>query len=67
MYKKYMLKCSEFTSYVTTSDDPSGWNEKDYYFDTEEEMIDFVKSHLDFAFRVEAAFKLEQLSNDIFC
>ena len=66
MYKKYMLKCSEFTSYITTSDDPSGWNEKDYYFNSEEEMVEFVKSHLDFAFRVEAAFRLEQLDNNIF-
>lgn len=67
MYKSYLLKRSEFVDYETTSDDPSGWSDKEYYFDTEEEMVEFVKSHLDFAFKVEAAFKLEQLNNNIFC
>ena len=64
MYKKYLLLCSELTG--DDSYDPKCWESRKYYFDTEEEMVEFVKKQLDFLFKVEAAFKLDKLDNDIF-
>ena len=64
MYKKYLLLCSELTG--DDSYDPKCWESRKYYFDTEEEMDEFVKKQLDFLFKVEAAFKLDKLDNDIF-
>lgn len=64
MYKKYLLRCRELTG--DDSYDPECWESRKYYFDTEEEMVEFVKKQLDFLFKVEAAFKLDKLDNDIF-
>lgn len=64
MYKKYLLRCSELTG--DDSYDPDCLESRKYYFDTEEEMVEFVKKQLDFLFKVEAAFKLDKLDNDIF-
>ena len=52
MYKEYMLKFQW-----------DGNENETFYFDTEEQMIRFVKEN---NIKVEVAFKLEQLCNDIF-
>lgn len=66
--KKYMLKC------MIKVDKIMDWHDEQFFFDTEEEMIKFVKegykelgiegseSHI----RIESAFKLEKLDNSIF-
>lgn len=64
MYKKYLLRCSELTG--DDSYDSECWESRKYYFDTKEEMVEFVKKQLDFLFKVETAFKLDKLDNDIF-
>lgn len=64
MYKKYLLLCSELAG--DDSYDPECWDSRKYYFDTEEEMVEFVKKQLDFLFKVEAAFKMDKLDNIIF-
>jgi hypothetical protein len=66
MYKQYLLKTSEFVSFETTCDDLSAWEDREYYFYTEEDMIAFVKSQLDPYFKVKAAFKIEKINNNIF-
>lgn len=58
MYKKYLLKCDELITGI--------WHHREYYFDTEEEMVDFAKKKSGFSFKVEAAFKLDKLDNNIF-
>ena len=63
MYKQYLLECMEYQN--GDSEDPDSWCYMKYYFDTEKEMIGFVKSHCN-CLRNKAAFKLEKLSNDIF-
>lgn len=67
-YKKYMLKC------MIKVDKIMDWHDEQFFFDTEEEMIKFVKegykelgidgteSHI----KIESAFKLEKLDNNIF-
>lgn len=65
-YKKYMLECEEYVDRGTDSTDPDAWEQRTYYFDTEKEMVDFVKSKWDFLFKIMAAFKLDKLSNNIF-
>ena len=67
-YKKYMLKC------MIKVDKIMDWHEEQFFFDTEEEMIKFVKegykelgmegteSHI----KIESAFKLEKLDSNIF-
>lgn len=64
MYKKYLLLCSELTG--DDSYDSECWDSRKYYFDTEEEMVDFAKKKSDSSFKVEAAFKLDKLDNNIF-
>ena len=64
MYKKYLLKCEEFVG--IDIQDTDSWESKEYYFDTEKEMIDFVKNKWSFSIKIEAAFKMEKLDNDIF-
>lgn len=46
MYKKYLLLCSELTG--DDSYDPECWDSRKYYFDTEEEMVDFAKKEIGF-------------------
>lgn len=65
-YKKYMLECEEYVDRGTDSTDPEAWKPYTYYFDTEKEMIDFVKDKWGFLFKVVAAFKMDKLSNNIF-
>lgn len=69
MYKKYMLIADwEIDEWI-------GEWEKEYkfFFDTEEEMIDFVKNGdkvlglKPSQIRVVAAFKLDKLDNNMFC
>ena len=67
-YKKYMLKC------MIKVDKIMDWHDEQFFFDTEEEMIRFVKegykelgiegteSHI----KIESAFKLEKLDSNIF-
>ena len=63
-YKEYLLRCQELLG--DDSYDPECWEPKEYYFDTEEEMIEFVKQKSKWNFRIEVAFKLNKLSNNIF-
>ena len=58
MYKSYLLKCDELITGI--------WHRREYYFDTEEEMVDFAKKESGSSFKVEAAFKLDKLDNNIF-
>lgn len=64
IYKEYLLRCQELLG--DDSYDPEHWESKEYYFDTEEEMIEFVKQKSKWNFRIEVAFKLNKLSNNIF-
>lgn len=64
IYKEYLLRCQEL--FGNDSYDPECWESKEYYFDTEEEMIEFVKQKSKWNFRIEVAFKLNKLSNNIF-
>lgn len=63
IYKEYLLRCQELLG--DDSYDPGCWESKEYYFDTEEEMIEFVKQKSKWNFRIEVAFKLNKLSNNI--
>ena len=58
MYKKYLLQCEEFTG--------EHWEHKEYYFETENEMVSFAKICRSELFKIESAFKLDKLSNNIF-
>ena len=58
MYKNYLLKCDELITGV--------WHHREYYFDTEEEMVEFAKKESSSSFKVEAAFKVDKLDNNIF-
>lgn len=58
MYKNYLLKCYELITGI--------WHHREYYFDTKEEMVDFVKNESRSSFKVETAFKLDKLDNNIF-
>lgn len=64
MYKKYMLSCMYFDA------DEGTWYHDNFFFGSEEDMIDFVKNgDDDFKpedIKVEAAFELSELSRDIF-
>ncbi len=53
-----MLKCEKLVVGV--------WHSEEYYFDTEEEMVKFVKEKSGSLFKVESAFKLDKLDNNIF-
>lgn len=55
MYKEYMLKCEIKNEYTNPE-----WNRREYYFDTEDEMREFIESYGD-GIRVEAMFKLEKI------
>ena len=59
MYKKFMLKCEIFNLYTFE------WESETLFFDTEEEMINFIKNGDEVwkpdAIRVECAFKLEKI------
>ena len=62
MYKKYMLKCEVRNQYTNPE-----WNNREFCFDTEEEMIEWVQNRMkENSVRVESAFKLEKLNNNIF-
>lgn len=66
-YKKYMLKCQEYQDYESDAEASragSLWKNRILYFETEEDMKKFVRNNSDI--RVEAAFRLEQLNNNIF-
>ena len=58
MYKNYILKCEELVS--------GAWHSGEYYFDTKEDMVKFVKEKWGSSFKVESAFKLDKLDNNIF-
>lgn len=64
MYKGYMLECSVYNEYKGI------WQNDRYFFDTQEDMIDFVKNgnkyHKPEHIRVGAAFKLSKLDSGIF-
>lgn len=64
MYKEYMLICEIYDDIGTDSEDPDAWNKMTLFFETEKDMIDFVKTHL--FIRIHAAFKLDKFDNDIF-
>ena len=45
MYKKYLLRCSELTG--DDSYDSECWESRKYYFDTKEEMVDFLVNRME--------------------
>lgn len=59
MYKNFLLKCDIFNLYTFR------WESQNRFFDTKEEMIDFIKNgdgcFKPDAIRVECAFKLEKI------
>ena len=63
MYKKYLLKCDIENLYT------EGWDHREFYFDTIDEMKHFVKygnknirpQHI----RVESSFELNKIDLDI--
>lgn len=67
-YKKYMLKC------MIKVDKILDWHDEQFFFDTEEEMIKFVKEGYkelaleksEIHIKIESAFKLEKLDSNIF-
>lgn len=67
--KNYMLKC-----WIAIKTIDTAYRQETFYFDTEKEMVEFVREgykKLGFEdapcrIRVESAFKLEKLDNNIF-
>lgn len=63
MYKKYLLKCDIENPYT------EGWDRREFYFDTVEEIKHFVKfgseSIKPQCIRVEASFELNKIDLDI--
>lgn len=59
MYKKYLLRCS------TKNHFRDGWENQEFYFDTKEEMINYIKNGSKCTkseeIRVEAAFELTKI------
>lgn len=59
MYKKYLLKCSTINHYTER------WVDREFYFDTKEEMIDLIKNGTVYTkpedIRVESAFELNKI------
>lgn len=58
MYKKYLLQCAELIDNI--------WHPREYYFDTKEEMISFVRRNVGLTFHVDTAFELNRIDDDIF-
>ena len=60
MYKNFMLKCQIFNLYTFE------WENQNRFFDTEEEMLDFIKNGDEVwkpdAIKVECAFKFEKIN-----
>ena len=54
MYKEYMLKCESWNPLDCT------WNKTELFFDTEEEMREYIKSQGQ-GIRAEAMFKLKKI------
>ena len=63
MHKKFLLKCSVNNHYK------GWWEDTEFYFDTKEEMIDFIKNGTGYTkpedIRVEAAFELNRINLDL--
>ena len=63
MYKKYLLKCDIENLYT------EGWDHREFYFDTIEEVKQFVKYGSENikpqCIRVEAIFELNKIDLDI--
>lgn len=59
MYKKYLLKCSTMNHYK------GWWEDREFYFETIEEMQNFIKNGTDYTkpedIKVEAAFELNKI------
>lgn len=69
MYKKYMLLCEVYDgSNGLSSDDPDAWKEEELYFDTQEELVEYVKDEMvsSYLFKFVAAFRMEQLDSELF-
>ena len=54
MYKEYMLKCDSWNPLESV------WEQSEFYFDTEEDMREYIKSQGE-GIRVEGMFKLTKL------
>lgn len=63
MYKRFLLKCDIYNHYK------GWWENTEFYFDTKEEMIDFIKSGTDYTkpqdIRIQAAFELNRINLDL--
>ena len=63
MYKKFLLECSTLNHYKRC------WQDREFYFDTKEDMIHFIKNESEYTkpddIRVEAAFELNKIDLDL--
>lgn len=63
MYKKFLVKCMIKNLYK------GSWHNEDFYFDTREEVIDFINNGTKFIkpenIRIEAIFKLKKIDIEL--
>lgn len=63
MYKKYLLKCIVLNNYAWY------WEYKEFYFDTIEEVIGFIKNGNQWIkpedIKVEGVFKIEKINIEL--
>ena len=63
MYKRFLLKCDIYNHYK------GWWENTEFYFDTKEEMIDFIKNGTDYTkpqdIRVQSAFELNKIDESV--
>lgn len=63
MYKNFLLKCDIYNHYK------GWWENTEFYFDTKEELIDFIKNGTDYTkpqdIRIQAAFELNRIDLDL--
>ena len=61
MYKKYLLRCQTINHYTGC------WENREYYFDTKDEMMNYIKNGDEYGYtkpediKVEAAFELKRV------
>lgn len=63
MYKKFLLKCD------INNRSKGWWEDTEFFFDTKEEMVDFIKNGTNYTkpedIRVKAAFELNKVDLDL--
>lgn len=56
---KFILYCQEY-NHSGESMNPDSWDDCQYIFSSEEGLINFINSQLDFLFRVIAIYRLDE-------